>query len=186
MKWVEMFKRTRRFHSCVFILLLFSVGLAACGQADGQTPSQPEGASPLFSPSQGEIAEANSASAPESEQTDVSTITLSVNGKTFEAGLQNTVTAEAFLERLPLTIQMEELNGNEKYFYFSQPLPADSSQPGRVEAGELMLYGGDCLVLFYESFATSYRYTPIGKVVYPADLKAALGPGSVDITITRS
>ncbi|ERK15692.1 hypothetical protein L581_0037 [Serratia fonticola AU-AP2C] len=38
-----------------------------------------------------------------------------------------------------------------------------------------MLYGTQTLVLFYESFESSYRYTPIGKVIHPEKL-----PISVD------
>ena len=47
---------------------------------------------------------------------------------------------------------MSELNGNEKYFYLESALPTVSEQVEEIHAGDLMLYGDDCLVLFYQSF----------------------------------
>ena len=48
-----------------------------------------------------------------------------------------------------------------------------------------MLYGSTCIVLFYESFSTSYRYTRIGRVDNPAGLAAAVGSGSVTVSFER-
>lgn len=76
---------------------------------------------------------------------------------------------------------MRELNGNEKYFYLPDALPADPVRPGSIRAGDLMLYGSDCLVLFYEDFESSYRYTRLGRIDDPAGLAAALGEGDVTV-----
>lgn len=59
----------------------------------------------------------------------------------------------ALLEKLPLTLNMDELNGNEKFYFFSEKFPTDSEPVGNIRAGDLMLYGSLCLVLFYESFS---------------------------------
>lgn len=102
-------------------------------------------------------------------------ITITVNGRTFSATLYDNETARAFKERLPLTLDMSELNGNEKYYYLPESLPTNSSRPSAINAGDIMLYGSDCLVIFYESFSTSYSYTPIGKIDDPDGLAEALG-----------
>ena len=86
-------------------------------------------------------------------------------------------------EKLPLTIAMNELNGNEKYYYFSESLPADAQQPKQIHTGDIMLYGSDCLVLFYEDFSTSYSYTPIGRISNPDGLAKALGDGNVRVSL---
>ena len=49
-----------------------------------------------------------------------------------------------------------------------------------------MLFGSDCLVLFYESFSSSYSYTRLGSVDDPSGLAAVLGQGSVEVTFQAS
>ena len=81
---------------------------------------------------------------------------------------------------------MDELHGNEKYAYLDQSLPTASEKVGSIKSGDLMLFGSDCLVLFYEDFSTSYSYTPLGHIDDPAGLSDALGSGSVLITVSAS
>ena len=111
-------------------------------------------------------------------------MTITINGQTFHATLYDNETAAALKAKLPLTLNMSELNGNEKYNYLPFSLPTDASNPGQIHAGDLMLYGSDCLVLFYESFPTSYRYTPIGYVNDPSGLVDAVGGGGVQVAFT--
>ena len=70
---------------------------------------------------------------------------------------------------------MDELNGNEKYYYMTSSLPTNSKRVGNIETGDIMLYGSDCLVIFYESFNTPYSYTRIGKIDNPSSLKGTVG-----------
>lgn len=112
-----------------------------------------------------------------------STLVIKVGGKEFTATLFNNPTAIAVKAMLPLTINMIELNGNEKYFRFSGSLPTDASNPGTINSGDLMLWGSNTLVLFYETFATSYSYTKVGRINNPAGLAAALGEGNVTVKI---
>ena len=88
-------------------------------------------------------------------------INIIVGSKTFTATLADSETGKAFAALLPLTVTMNELNGNEKYYYLSSSLPTAAYQPGTIHAGDLMLYGNNCVVLFYETFNSSYSYTPI-------------------------
>lgn len=106
---------------------------------------------------------------------------IQVDDATFSATLLDTPATEALLDQLPLTLDMQELNGNEKYATLPQALPTDATQPGQIQTGDLMLYGSDCLVLFYEDFSTSYSYTPLGKVDDPQGLAQALGAGNVEV-----
>ena len=116
------------------------------------------------------------------EEQEINTMTITINGQVFHATLYDNETVAALKTKLPLTLNMSELNGNEKYNYMPFSLPTNAGNPGQIHAGDLMLYGSDCLVLFYQSFATSYRYTPIGCVDNPSGLADAVGSGSVQIT----
>jgi hypothetical protein len=93
--------------------------------------------------------------------------------------LYDNPSAAALKAMLPLTIDMNELNGNEKYYDLPSPLPANASIVGDIKAGDLTLYGNNVLVLFYKSFNTSYSYTKLGYIDNPSGLAAALGAGNV-------
>ena len=112
-------------------------------------------------------------------------IILNINGNSFTATLEDNETARELLKRIPLNITMNELNGNEKYYYFTKSFPTNSYRPERINVGDIMLYGDDCLVIFYEDFNTSYSYTKIGKIDNVDDLKNVLGRGDVTISIDR-
>lgn len=109
-------------------------------------------------------------------------INVKINSQTFTATLQDNNTARAFGNMLPLTINMIELNGNEKYYDLASSLPANSSNPGVIENGDLMLYGTNTLVLFYKSFSTSYSYTKLATVDDVTGLASTLGSGNVTVT----
>ena len=108
-------------------------------------------------------------------------INVVIGSKTFTATLADSETAEAFAALLPLSVTMNELNGNEKYHYLSSSLPTAAYQPGTIHAGDLMLYGNNCLVLFYETFSSSYSYTRIGTLNAPDGLAQALGKTDVSV-----
>lgn len=113
------------------------------------------------------------------------TLTVTAGGQEFTVTLADNESARRLMDLLPLTLDMSELNGNEKYFYLDAELPADPYQPGQINAGDLMLYGDNCLVLFYESFPSGYSYTRLGRVDDPAGLGQALGGGGVEVTFAR-
>lgn len=108
---------------------------------------------------------------------------LTVNGAAFTARLEDNAAASALASRLPASWTMKELNGNEKYVYLDQPFPAAPKRPAKIRAGDLMLYGNDCVVLFYKSFLTPFRYTPLGRVEDPSGLENAAGRGSAKVTV---
>ena len=109
-------------------------------------------------------------------------MTIKINSQTFTATLSDNNTTKAFRQMLPLTIHMTELNRNEKYFDLPSSLPAQAVKPGNIKTGDIMLYGSKTLVLFYESFETSYGYTKIGTIDNIENYVAALGTGSVTIS----
>ena len=116
----------------------------------------------------------------------VENIEIVIGDTIYSAKLYDNEAAQALAAQLPLTLDMNELNGNEKYYYLTDSLPANSGVPAGINTGDLMLYGSDCLVLFYKSFSTSYSYTPLGRVDDPEGLAQTLGSGGVKITFQKS
>jgi hypothetical protein len=110
---------------------------------------------------------------------------MTVGGHRFAITLTDTVAARAFSGRLPLTLDMDDLNGDEKHARLPQALPVNASRPGTIRSGDVMLYGTDTLVVFYLTFESAYSYTRIGRVDDPASLTEALGRHAVQVTFTR-
>ena len=106
---------------------------------------------------------------------------ITIDGNEYKFYLEDNETAESFADLLPQEFNMNELNGNEKYTYLDDILPTKSYSPGHIYAGDVMLYGNNCLVIFYKSFDTIYKYTKIGHI----DGLPDLGNSSVSITIEK-
>ena len=68
----------------------------------------------------------------ENTETMSDTLLIKIGDKEFTATLLDNPTATAFKAMLPLTINMTELNGNEKYFRLSKNLPTNESNPGTI------------------------------------------------------
>lgn len=106
---------------------------------------------------------------------------IRVGDRVFSASLYKNPAADRFQAMLPLTLDMSELNGNEKFFELADDLPANAAHPGTIEAGDLMLWGSSTIVLFYKTFETSYSYTKLGRVEDAAGLAVALGTGDAKV-----
>jgi hypothetical protein len=121
------------------------------------------------------LEEADGSGEIENSETEKNKMYATINGEKLEIQLEDNATAVAFAKMFPLELTMSDLNGNEKYVNLDEALPTNSYEPGRVEAGDVMLYDDDCLVIFYESFDTEYSYTKIGYI----DGLPELGDGDV-------
>jgi hypothetical protein len=112
-------------------------------------------------------------------------VKIKVGSKSFNAVFYDNDTSKALLESMPMKLKMSELNGNEKYRYLGKDLPTNEKRVKRVKAGDIMLYGSDCLVVFYKSFNTSYEYTKVGRITNPKGLKKAAGKNSVIVRFSK-
>ena len=98
------------------------------------------------------------------KESNMENIKVNINGKIYNANLEDNETVKEFLKILPQEFKMTELNGNEKYVYMNTTLPTSAINPKHINKGDIMLYGNNCLVIFYESFTTNYSYTKIGHI----------------------
>ena len=116
----------------------------------------------------------------EEEEDEMAKIYVKINNEKFEINLEENSTTSALTKLLPLDITMDDLNKNEKYVYLEDSLPTNTYSPNHIEAGDVMLFGDNCLVVFYKSFDTNYDYTKIGHI----DNLPELGEGSILIKLS--
>lgn len=110
---------------------------------------------------------------------------MTVGERRFAVTLHDNATGRAFADLLPLTLEMEELNGNEKKAELPKPLPGAASRPGTIHNGDLLLYRSDTLVVFYKTFSSPYSYASVGRVDDPAGLAQALGQHNVRLAFSK-
>lgn len=157
----------------IVLSLLVVTTAAACSPDDDPVPEVPE------QPGGNEEEPEKPVEPGENEES--MKIRMTVGNTIFTAALTDNETGKAFWAMLPLSLDMSELNNNEKYAGLSQSLPTAAVSPGTIHTGDLMLYGSSTLVVFYKTFSTSYSYTRIGSIDNPAGLENALGAGNVNI-----
>ena len=117
------------------------------------------------------------------EQTEMK-MNVQVGDYTFTATLENNKAVEELLDMMkegPVTISMSDYSGFEKVGSLGRSLTTSNSQT-TTDAGDIVLYNGNNIVMFYGS--NSWSYTRIGKIDDLSDWKKALGSGSITAVFT--
>lgn len=94
----------------------------------------------------------------------MNTVKMNIEDTTFTANFFDNPTALEIEKLFPMELTMKELNNNEKYHNFSQNFSTNPQFMKQINTGDIMLYQGNCLVIFYKDFKTNIKYTPIGKI----------------------
>ena len=200
MKWARAFDMKRTF---ILLLSLLIVILSACSVSDNNFTEDSlttdnilteEHTTEIQSEEMTEPTENETLEVPQTEINEVqeaeetmTDIKVTVNGSVFEEKIYNeSPCAQQLLSKFPLTVTMSELNGNEKYYRFSESFSSNPENVGSISAGDIMLYQSDYLVLFYETHNTSYTYTRIGYITDATGLKEAVGTGNPTVTFEIS
>ena len=68
---------------------------------------------------------------------------------------------------MPLAKTFTELHGNEKYYKLPKHLTAADEDVREIHKGDVMLFDGQYVVVFYQDFQTTYRYTRLGQSKQP-------------------
>ncbi len=124
---------------------------------------------------------------PESKEdttVDTHTFYLTVEGVTFPATFADNQGAEALADLLtdgPLTLSLEDYGGFEKVGSLGQSLPTSNTHI-TTQSGDIVLYQGRQIVLFYGS--NSWSYTRLGRVTDLTGWKEALGQSDVTVTLS--
>ncbi len=108
-------------------------------------------------------------------------IKVTIDNQNYNLNLIDNETSRSFINMLPLNITMKDLNNNEKYYYLSNSLPTNDYNPQTINKGDVMIYNGNCLVIFYKSFNTSYSYTKVGHI----DNLNNLDDGDIEVLLEK-
>lgn len=109
---------------------------------------------------------------------------VQVGNYTFTATLEENSAVQELVEMMqagPVTIHMSDYSGFEKVGPLGKSLTTSNSQTTTV-AGDIVLYNGNNIVMFYGS--NSWSYTRIGKIDDLTDWAAALGSGDITAVFT--
>lgn len=84
----------------------------------------------------------------------------------------------------PITIEMNDYGGFEKVGDLPEAFPTSNSQI-TTEPGDIMLYQGRSMVIFYGT--NTWSYTPLGKIdnTSETELRKFLGTGKITLTISN-
>lgn len=118
------------------------------------------------------------------EEDIVEKMTLQIGNNSFTATLEHNAAVDAFVEMMrnaPVIITMSDYSGFEKVGSLGTSLPADDRQT-TAHAGDIVLYNGNQIVIFYGS--NSWSYTRLGTIDDLSGWEDALG--SCDVTVTFS
>ena len=113
-------------------------------------------------------------------------IQISVNGQTLTAVPADTEAAAALAEKLrtePLTLKLNEYGGFEKVGKLPWALPRSDSQIS-AQAGDILLYQGNQMTIFYGENAWSYTRLARLENITQAELAALFGSGDVTVTLS--
>ena len=169
----------------LFLTLAFAVSLAACG-AGRELPTDP----PTADNDPSIITESDEnntepTAPPETENTDTTEdstemkMTVKIGDSIFTATLEDNAATRELIEMMkqsPITINMSDYSGFEKVGALGRSLPTENRQT-TTSAGDIVLYNGNQIVMFYGS--NSWSYTRIGRIDDLSGWKEALGSGSI-------
>lgn len=159
--------------------------------SEAESSSEPETSEPDIVPEEPE--ESDSSTAPESgdaengqveEENSEMQMNVQVGGSTFTATLEENEAVDALVEMMeqgPVTIQMSDYSGFEKVGPLGTSLPT-SNQQTTTQAGDIVLYQGNQIVMFYGS--NSWSYTRLGHIDDLTFWEEALGSGDVTVTFS--
>ena len=165
----------RKFDTVLYLAIVLSF-MAACGKDDTQTQTPGRQAEPST------IENSTRSNIPNhTEENTVTNMNVQVGDVVFSATLEENETVSALVEMMresPVVIQMSDYSGFEKVGSLRTSLPASNSQT-TTQTGDIVLYNGNQIVIFYGS--NSWSYTRLGHIEDLTGWEEALGRGDVTV-----
>ena len=168
---------------CLILVAVWGMALlAGCsGEVQNAASSSPHTTFPTAGLESPQTEPETTQETDEKEQTTMK-MNVQIGDQTFTATLENNQAVEELVEMMeagPVTLQLDDYGGFEKVGSLGRSLTASDSQTTTV-AGDIVLYNGSNIVMFYGS--NSWSYTRLGKIDDLSGWAEALGSGSVSVT----
>lgn len=188
--------------TAVLAVCMLLICLSACGSGNttpvSDTVSRPEdtskkadeqtSAETTISTAESKPEETQSETGTETEEEPaMMTLTMKIGDTTVAVDWEENDSVKALMDLVkdrPLTIQMSMYGGFEQVGSIGTSLPRNDSQT-TTRAGDIVLYSGNQIVVFYGS--NSWSYTRLGHITDKSadELKNLLGNGDTTITIEQ-
>lgn len=117
----------------------------------------------------------------DTEESTVEKMTLHIGNSSFTATLESNAAVDALVDMMreaPVVVQMSDYSGFEKVGSLGTSLPTSNNQT-TTKSGDIVLYNGNQIVLFYGS--NSWSYTRLGSIDDLSGWEDALGSGDVAV-----
>jgi hypothetical protein len=118
------------------------------------------------------------------EETEQMKMNVNVNGRDFTATLEQNSASAALVQMMKsksITLKLSDYGGFEKVGALGRSLPTSNRQI-TTKSGDIVLYQGNQIVMFYGS--NSWSYTKLGHIDDLSGWKEALGRGDVTVTLS--
>lgn len=161
------------------ILFLFSITNSACSKEEDSLDKED-------SPETNTDASADSDDNNNDNNLKIDKMILTIGNHTLEVELSKNSSVDALvkvLKEAPVTVSMSDYGNMEKVGSLGQIFPRNDTQI-TTEAGDVILYQGNMLVIYYAP--NSWSFTRLGKIknITAQALKEVLGEGNVTVLLS--
>lgn len=172
-----MFMRVGKGLLLIFMMCLI---LAGCG---GTQENKTDASDPVTTET-GKTVQAGEDRQKEENEMSEKIMRVQIGEYTFTAALEDNAATEALtgmMEEGPVTVNMRDYAGFEKVGSLETSLPSSDRQT-TTQAGDIVLYQSNQIVMFYGS--NSWSYTRLARVEDLTGWEKALGSGNVTVTFS--
>lgn len=168
------------------LLIISSAALAACGGGRAADTSAAGSAAATESTAAFESTAATTPASAAGEEGAEMDLKLAINGEELAVTWEDNDSVKALFalaEDGPLTVPMSMYGGFEQVGDIGRRLPSSDAHT-TTSPGDIVLYSGDSIVVFYGS--NSWAYTRLGRITgkTAGELSELLGGGDVTLTLS--
>lgn len=180
----RLFSSVKKITAILFVCMMIA-SLTACGQRGAQKEPTEGVVEPTADEAIESVADEKvEREIEEPEQEEI--MVIAINGETISVAWEDNESVAALMDLVSeeaISIQMSMYGGFEQVGNLGTSLPRNDKHI-TTEAGDIVLYSGNQIVMFYGS--NSWSYTKLGKVtdMTESELEELLGNGDVTVTIS--